>query len=275
MMKNQISYSMNKDLQSMPNEKLTILIPMAGAGSRFADEGYQDPKPLIDVSGKPMVVQAIKSLPQGENYIFICRTEHIKNYGLSSILKSEFSSCKIIDIDYLTEGQASTCYLANKHIANDKPLLIGACDYGMTWNHNKYNTCINDDSIDALIWTFRNNVTVRQNPQMYGWVSVGSDNVVKNVSCKIPLSNNPINDHAIVGTFWFRKAEQFFYYAKKLIEKNRRINNEFYVDEVMNELIENGLRVKVFEISKYVCWGTPNDLKVFQYWEEFFSEISN
>ena len=256
----------------MPNNELTILIPMAGEGSRFVDENYEDPKPLIDVSGKPMVVQAVNFLPKAENHVFICRKEHINDYGLASTLKLEYPDCKIIDINYLTEGQASTCLLGKDQVSQEKSLLIGACDNGMTWNQNKYNSYISDESIDALIWTFRNNVTVKLNPKMYGWVVIDEENIAQKVSCKVPISDNSVHDHAVVGTFWFRKAKHFFYYTEKLIKKNRRINNEFYVDEVMNESIEDGLNIKVFEIDKYICWGTPNDLYVYQYWENYFME---
>lgn len=251
---------------------MTNLIPMAGAGSRFSEEGYKDPKPLIEVSGKPMVIQAVMSLPAADRWIFICREEHIKNYRIDKILKESFPSCKIIAIDYLTEGQVKTCLLAEPHL-QEESLLIGACDNGMEWDKKRYKSLISVENVDALIWTFRNNVTVKRNPEMYGWVSVDVDNNASKVFCKVPISNNPVNDHAIVGTFYFRKASYFFDAAREMIAKNRRINNEFYVDEAMNGLIEKGLKVKVFEIDKYICWGTPNDLRTYQYWESYFKNI--
>ena len=110
---------------------------------------------------------------------------------------------------------------------------------------------------------------------MYGWVKTDKNDNVIEVLCKKPISDNPINDHAIVGSFYFKKAKYFFEGAKQMIEKNIRINNEFYVDTVMNELVENELNVKVFEIDKYICWGTPNDLRTFEYWQEYFHKAEH
>ena len=244
---------------------------MAGAGKRFQDEGYKLPKPLIEVNGKPMILEACSSLPNADQWIFVCRKEHLLSSNLEKLLKDEYKDCQIISIDYLTEGQATTCSLANEYIDDESSLLIGPCDNGMTWNKDKYKQLVNDTQVDALIWTFRNNPTVKRNPTMYGWVATKSEKAL-NVSCKIPISNNPILDHAVVGTFWFRKSKFFKDGYEAMVKKNRRIHNEFYVDVLMNELIEIGLNVYVFEIDKYICWGTPNDLRIYNYWKKFFEE---
>lgn len=246
---------------------MKVLVPMAGAGSRFKKEGYNVPKPLILVNQKPMVVEATSHLPKGQEYIYICRTEHLKEDKIDDNIKKYFPNSKFIHIEYLTEGQAATCLLAKNEINNNKELIIGACDNGMIWNQEKFlNEKIN---VDCLIWTFRNNVTVINKPESYGWVEINELNEAENVSVKVPISSNPINDHAVVGTFWFKKGKQFVEAAEKMIKKNRRVNNEFYVDECINELIEEGLKVKVFEIQKYICWGTPNDLRTYEYWQSF------
>lgn len=80
-----------------------------------------------------------------------------------------------------------------------------------------------------------------------------------------------MKDHAVVGTFWFKSGNIFVEAAEHMIAANTRINNEFYVDECMNDLLSLGYKVKVFEIDYYVCWGTPNDYKTFNYWNEFFN----
>lgn len=253
-------------------DKTTILIPMAGKGERFTKEGYKSPKPLINVSGKPMVTRAIESLPEGHKYLFICQSSHLKDNNLIKYFKNNFTNYDIIDIDYLTQGQASTCYLAKDFVNQSYPLIIGACDNGMIWNKIKFNKLIENNDVDAIIWTFRNHETVNINPDMYGWVLLSDSGIAQNISCKKSISKKPVFDHAIVGTFWFRKAKHFFDNAERMIKSNRRVNGEFYVDEVMNLLIEDGLQVKVFEIDKYLCWGTPNDLKTYEYWRVFFEE---
>jgi len=244
---------------------------MAGEGVRFKNEGYKTPKPLIEVLGKPMVVQAADSLPKGKNYIFVCRYFHITEYAIDKELEKFYPGCKVITVDKLTEGQASTCLLAKEYINNDTPLMIGASDNGMLYNRNKFALAAAD--ADCLVFTFRNNQTVVPKPQQYGWVKVDEKLNATGVSVKVPISDNPINDHTVVGSFWFKRGKDFVNAAERMIAKNRRVNNEFYVDECINEVVEAGLKVKAFEIDYYICWGTPNDLRTFTYWQEFFSKM--
>jgi dTDP-glucose pyrophosphorylase len=249
---------------------MIALVPMAGEGARFKAEGYTVPKPLIEVLGKPMVVQATASLPPADNHIFICRSFHIAEYQIDQALYQYYPNADILIVDHLTEGQASTCLIAKDYINNNKPLLIGASDNGMQYDLNRFYT--ETEKADCLVFTFRNNVTVVPKPQQYGWVAVDADNFATKVSVKVPISDSPLKDHAIVGAFWFREGKVFVDAAERMIAKNRRVNGEFYVDETINEVIEAGYKVKVFEIDQYICWGTPNDLRTFFYWEEFFKK---
>lgn len=249
------------------------LIPMAGAGQRFLDAGYTTCKPLIHVGNVPMIVKAAHSLPSPDEWIFICRDHHIKEAGIDAVLQEHFHNAKVISIKKLTEGQACTCLLAKSLLRPDDILTIGACDNAMTYDDQLLKTMMESNSVDALIWTFRKNPVVLQNPQMYGWVVVDSDNYVEKVRCKIPVSNSPMNDHTVIGTFTFKRAEDFIDCTNTMIAADRRINNEFYIDEAMNVLVEKGLRVKVFEVDRYICWGTPRDVETYHYWQSYFQQV--
>lgn len=251
---------------------LTVLIPLAGAGSRFAKAGYTDPKPLVSVDGLPMIIQAVRHLPAGDHYIFLCRAEHLDGYPLRQTLEQYYPGCHIISVAELTAGQACTCLLAKDLITRDEPLLIGACDNGLTYDRSAWETLVADPSVDGAVFTFRNNVTVQRNPKAYGWVAVDDHNTVTRVSVKVSISTDPIHDHAVVGAFWFRHSGDFIRAAEDMIQKNTRVNNEFYVDECINNAVGFGLVMKVFEIDRYICWGTPDDLMVFNYWKEYFNE---
>lgn len=244
---------------------------MAGEGSRFVAEGYSTPKPLIEVDGKPMIVRAVEDLPEADKHIFICRDFHIQKSGIDEKLKSFFKNTTVIGIDYLTEGQASTCLLAKDLLDPEDELLIGACDNGMIYNRSLFEKQRRE--YDVLAFTFRNNVTVLEKPQQYGWLKTkGTD--ITGTSIKKPISDTPMKDHAVVGAFWFKKAEYFGRCAEKMISENRRINNEFYVDECMRDAVELNLKAGVFEIDSYICWGTPNDYKTYNYWKNFFSKLN-
>ena len=98
---------------------------------------------------------------------------------------------------------------------------------------------------------------------MYGWVDLDSKGYVRKVSFKVQISNNIIEEHAVLGAFTFKKAEYFFKYDQRIIKKNRRVNNEFYLDVLVDECVGGLLKVVPFEVSKYFCHGTPSDLKAY------------
>jgi len=254
----------------LPAPKSIVLIPLAGKGQRFITDGYQQPKPLIQVSGKPMIIQAANYLPTAERHIFVCLSDHIKQYPLKDAIRAVYPISKIISLNKITEGQACTCELGVEQENMESSLLIGACDNGMLWNKEKYQNLLDDENVDAIVWSFRNHTSSEQNPRMYGWLKVDKQDNITEVSVKVPISDDPYNDHAIIGTFYFRKVKYFLESLKRLYRKNTRINNEFYVDSCINELLEMNLNVKVFEVDNYICWGTPDDLRTYEYWQSFF-----
>lgn len=259
---------------------MNILIPMAGAGSRFAEQGYKIHKPAIPTTslklGKkvPMVVAAVFDLPRStaDKIIFIDRDFH-KSEGVEAEIQTFFPQAQFITLDHLTEGQASTCLLAKDLIDNDSELLIAGCDNGMVFNDKAFQQLKNDS--ECLVFTHRGHELVQAKPEAYGWVQVDSSNNVQKVSVKKTISSAPLNDHAVVATFWFKRGSDFVRATESMIKANDRVNNEFYVDQMINYILAAGLKAKVFEIEKYLCWGTPQDYenheKTLAYWRDFLS----
>ncbi|MDD5691126.1 MAG: sugar phosphate nucleotidyltransferase [Candidatus Omnitrophica bacterium] len=245
------------------------LIPLAGRGSRFSAHGYTLPKPLIKVNGKSMIIQAASHLPRATKYIFICLADHLNNYPLKKEILKVYPKAKIVGLDKITEGQACTCELGLSGEDLEFPLLIGACDNGMVWDARKYESLITNKAVDSIIWCVRHYLPSERNPQMYSWLRVDKDDNVLGASVKVPVSDNSYNDYAMVGTFYFKKAKYFIEALKRMREKNIRVNNEFYVDSCVNELIAMRLGVKAFGVD-YICWGTPDELHTYEYWQSFF-----
>ena len=210
---------LTKHNKSLPLDKSITLIPLAGRGSRFMKLGYKDPKPLIEVSGKPMIIQAANSVPDSQNQTFVALKDHLKKYPLEKIIKSEFIKAKITAIDEVTKGQAITCSMGLQDVDINSPLLIAATDNGMIYDNNKYQKLIESNNVDAIIFTFRHHVSSKNNPQMYGWVKTDNKYNAEKVSVKVPISNNPYEDHAIVGTFWFKKVQYYNQGLKNLLKK--------------------------------------------------------
>lgn len=259
-------------IENPPNT--TLILPMAGKGSRFSDEGYTLPKPLLPINENPMILEATGCLPKSDKEIFICLQEHIDSYKVDKELKKIYKNCEIVSIDYVTEGQACTSEIGiNQSKLNlDNPILISACDNGVYYDIEKYQKLIDDPTIDIIVWSFRNNQASKENPNAYAWLDVDNDDFIRHVSCKKFIYDDPLKTHAIIGTMFFRKAKYFIDGLQKNYSENIKTNNEFYVDDVLNQNIKSGLKVKVFEVINYVCWGTPNDYKTFNYWNDFFDK---
>ncbi|MCW7472076.1 NTP transferase domain-containing protein [Leptospira levettii] len=259
-------------ISQSPIPKQVNVIPMAGMGSRFSKEGYTTPKPILPIDGIPMVVHAANSLPNAETVLFIAQSIHCQNYPIEREIQKHLSNAKIIQIPNLTEGQAITVNLGLEDLPDSSSLMIAASDNGMLYDLEKLHRLMQDDTIDGIVFTFSGNPTSEIHPEMYGWVKQ-ENNVVQSVSVKKPISDTPIKDQAIVGAFYFRSIRIFKVILDNLIQRNLRINNEFYVDSMVGLGVEMGYKFVCFPIDHYICWGTPDDYKTFLYWQELFDKV--
>lgn len=260
---------------------MNILIPMAGAGKRFSDAGYKIHKPLIPTTdladGKqyPMVVCAVRDIFKlcgAGKVIFVDRIDG--NTSTRGQILRYLPDSIFVGVDHLTEGQACSCLLAEKYIDNDESLFIGGCDNGMVASSQLFKERMS--LADVLVFTYRHNDCVVDNPNAYGWVMTDDGIHAKGVSVKKALSDTPMEDHAIVASFWFKHGADFVRCAKEMIKQNDRINNEFYVDQVMKYCLLSNLDVQIFEIERYLGWGTPSDYENYentiQYWKLFIEK---
>jgi hypothetical protein len=176
----------------------------------------------------------------------------------------------MVAVEGLTAGQASTCLLARDRVEADAPLFIAPCDTAFVYDEARWAALMADERVDAAAWTFRNHPHANRQPAQYGWLRTAADGSVTGVSVKQPLSADPRADAGITGAFWFRKARTFFEAAEALIAQDRRVNGEFYADSVLGVLVEQGRCAKVFDVTCYVCFGTPDDVRTFEYWQDYF-----
>jgi len=239
---------------------LINLITLAGGGHRFSKEGYNIPKPLISVNGNYMIYEAIRCLPKADKYIFVCLKDHIQKYKIDNILLDKYRNSKIVSIDKITEGQALTAEIGivRGNVDLEEALLISSCDYGLEWNEDKYSSL----DADVIVWTTIRNKAFSDNPGSYSWLDVDEDGNLLKTYVKQRAFKDSYNNHAIVGTFYFKKAKYFIDGVKKIYENDIRSNGEFYIDNIFNTLTD--LNVKIFDVNKYHCWGTPKDLENYE-----------
>jgi dTDP-glucose pyrophosphorylase len=234
------------------DETLNVLIPMAGAGSRFEKAGYTFPKPLIDVEGDPMIKIVTENLNIKANYIYIVQKSHREKYNLDTLLGMVSPGCKIVEIEGITEGAASTTLLAKEYIDNDNPLVMANSDQFIEWDSNEFMYKMSETDCDGGIVTFKST-----HPK-WSFAKVNESGLVTEVAEK-----NPISDIATVGVYYWKKGSDYVRYAEQMIEKNLRVNNEFYVCPVFNEAIQDNKEIRTFEITKMWGLGTPEDLNTY------------
>ena len=257
-----VSYEKVKRSINLANEKeevkpkwqggnMNVLIPMAGAGSRFEQMGYTFPKPLIEVNGKPMIQVVVENLNIDAKHIFIVQKEHYEKYNLKYLLNLiTNNNCEIVQVDGITEGAACTTLLAKQFIDNDEPLVMANSDQFVEWDSNEFMYSMTADDVDGGILSFE-----ATHPK-WSFAKLNDDGFVSEVAEKKPISNI-----ATVGVYYWKKGSDYVKYAEQMIDKDIRTNNEFYVCPVFNEAIGDDKKVKVFPIDKMWGLGTPEDLE--------------
>lgn len=231
---------------------VNILIPMAGSGSRFAQAGYQLPKPLIDVNGIPMIQKVINNLNIDANFIFIVQKEHYEKYNLKSYLNLMAPNCQIVLAGDVRYGAAWDTLLAKQFINNDKHLLIANSDQFIEWDSCEFMYSMLCSDTDGGIVTFE------ASDSKWSYAKVEQDGYVSEVAEKKVISNE-----ATVGIYYWKRGSDYVQCAEQMISKNIKTNNEFYVCPVFNEAIQNNKRIKTFPIQKMWGLGTPEDLNHF------------
>jgi NDP-sugar pyrophosphorylase family protein len=238
---------------------LNIVIPMAGAGSRFAKAGFAHPKPLIPVFGKPMIQVVIDNLTPAcdHRFIFICQRTHVKEYGLREKLARFAPGAELIEIDGLTEGAACTVLKAGNLIDSRNPLMIANSDQYVDTDINQYLAIESGRHLDGLI------MTMKATHPKWSFAATDAAGLVTLVAEK-----DPISDDATVGIYNFAHGADFVLAANQMIAKGLRVNGEFYVAPVYNEMIGRGAKIGIANIGDdqgngMFGIGTPEDLQLF------------
>lgn len=237
---------------------LNIVIPMAGAGSRFSAAGYILPKPLIDVSGKPMIEVVVNNIrpKRPHRYIFICQKAHVEQYDLKNFLYALAPNCEVIQIDEVTEGAACTVLMARSFIDSDAPLMIVNSDQYVDFDINNYLDTLDKKGLDGLIMTMW-----ADNPK-WSFVELDSENYVVRV-----VEKEVISHEATVGIYNFKTGSIFVQAADLMIARKERVNGEYYVAPTYNIAVSSGAKIGVFNVGSVgngmYGLGMPSDLQYF------------
>ncbi|MCW2986307.1 MAG: Beta-phosphoglucomutase or related phosphatase, superfamily [Conexibacter sp.] len=235
-------------------ERVNVVIPAAGRGSRFAEAGYVHPKPLIDVEGRPMIDLVLSDMRAVGRPIVLLQEEHIARYRADAVIEHVAPASQVVPVSGLTEGAACTVLLAEELIDSPSELVLANSDQVVEADVAAFVEAMRASGADGGIMTFH------ATESKWSFAKVGADGVVTEVAEK-----RPISDQATVGIYWFRHGSAFVRCAKRMIAADMRVNGEFYVCPVFNELIAEGGVVRTWEIDRSAMHGigTPEDLQAF------------
>jgi NDP-sugar pyrophosphorylase family protein len=231
---------------------MNIVIPMAGRGARFAEKRILTPKPLIDVNGKPMIQRAVESLDLDGNWYFIIREDEHSD-RVRELIKTIKPGARVVAIDYITEGPASTVLLFERQINNDYPLIVANCDQIMEWTSDRF--------LDYVSYYDGAVVTYHAHTDKNSYARVNKAGLVQEIREKQVISNISLN-----GIHYWKRGRHFVDSAREMIAADDRApNGEFYIGPSYNHMIAQGHTVGIYHIPNQFHHpvGVPDDLDKF------------
>jgi len=235
-----------------------IIMPMAGDGSRFINEGWATPKPLIPLHGKLLFQRAIESISitgAPMKYSFIVRQEHIDNYAIDKQIKDLLPNANVFSVSKTTRGAVETCLIAREAIEENDAIVVMDCD--LEFRSKAYIAEITE-ILSKPIENVNGGMLVSfdANEPRYSYAEIDENNTVKRTAEKEVISN-----HALCGAYFFSKAESFLYAADLLLNESNFNKPEFYVSLLYNYLLKRGEIIKLAKMEEYYSYGTPEELK--------------
>lgn len=255
-------------------DKLRIIIPMTGYGSRFVNQGFKKLKPFIEVHNKPIIEWVVRMFKGDEDkIIFVCRQEHLQDHVyIQEELKRIAPKAEILAItDWKKQGPVVDVLKATHLLDDMSPVLISYCDYYMHWDYRKYKKDLILKNCDGSIPCYSNfHPHLLPEKNLYASCKVDEDEWLLEIKEKHAWNKNKMLDLNSPGIYFFKNKEILIKYSHKLISENNHINNEYYMSLPFNYLVQDGLKVWCpINIEKFCQWGTPEDLNEYLEWVSF------
>lgn len=245
---------------------MKVIVPMAGTGNRFVQKGYKDPKPLIHVNGKRILEYILDMYDSNDEFVFICNDVHLAETEMSSIIKSLCPNSKIVSIPSHKLGPVHTVSAAFDDIEDEEPVIISYCDNPYLWEYSSFKKFVNSKDLDGCILTHTGFHPHTLAHTKMAFLKVNEEGLLEEIQEKKCYTDNPMNEHASTGVYYFKNGKHIKKYFKSLIEKNITFGGEFYVTLVYNLLVEDGLKVGFYDTEFVTVFGTPEEVENFEAW---------
>jgi HAD superfamily hydrolase (TIGR01509 family) len=247
----------------MARPKVNIVIPMAGRGSRFANVGFLQPKPNIDVGGKPMITYVLDNVDSDlieATFVLLILKEQQDEHDLIAKLSPLKPRMEFVIVDEVTEGAACTTLLGKKYFNNTDPMFVVNSDQFVEWDADAFWTKMIEEGkngVDGNILCFH--VPMELNDVKWSYAKLDAEGYVCDVQEKKVISEN-----ATVGFYYWKEGRDFVESAEKMIAEDFRVKGEFYVAPIYNFGVSAFKRKYTVAFCKKM-WGlgVPADLVTF------------
>jgi NDP-sugar pyrophosphorylase family protein len=251
---------------------MKIIIPMSGLGSRFIKAGYKDPKPLIQVEGKPIIEYVINLFPGEKDFIFICREEHLAETNMREVLTQLMPSGKIVSIPGHKYGPVYAVAQVFDMIDDDEQVITNYCDFFMEWDYLDFKKAVSETKCEGAIPCYTGfHPHLLHEKNYYAGCRVDDQKFLLEIKEKFSFTEDKTQSHHSGGTYYFSKGAYVKKYFQQMMEEKIELNGEFYISLVYTLLLKDKLKTLVYDKVPHFCqWGTPEDLEEYTYWADIF-----
>lgn len=245
---------------------MKVIIPMAGFGNRFVQAGYNDPKPLITVNGKRIIEYICQMFDKEDELIFICNEYHLETTSMIEIIKTLQPNATIVGVPPHKKGPVYTMTGVDKYIDDEEEVIVCYCDNPYLWNYKEFKAWVKESNSDGCILSHVGFHPHRLSSTFMAYMKE-ENLVVSEIKEKEPYTEDPMQEHASTGTYYFKKGSYIKKYFQKLIDLDINYNGEYYVTLVYNLLIQDGLKVTCYPTDFVTVFGTPEEVENFEAWQ--------
>lgn len=246
---------------------MLVVVPMAGTGDRFRRAGFERPKPLLEVDGRPMIEHVVRGFPGAERFLFIVNRAHLESTELGDVLRRLVPDAPIVAIEPHKDGPVETLLRAGAHLPDDDDVLVNYCDFGVRWSFDEFRRRVADRGWDGAMTAYRGFHPHSLGPTLYAYVQHDGERVTA-IREKGHFTSDRLQEPASSGLYWFRSGRTLKALCRELVARGERVNGEFYASMLMDRLLARGGSVGWVELERFFQWGTPEDLRDYQGWSE-------
>jgi len=249
---------------------MNIIIPMAGHSRRFKKAGYKDLKQFIKIDGKYMIDHVCDMFSPQDHFIFVCNKEHLDdNPKYREILKGLRQAYSICEIEPHEDGPVYSALQAKAHIKNfNEPIILSYCDFTVQWDYNQF--LRKSAQYDASMAVFKGFHPASFGDTYYAYVRENEDMEMLELREKNSFTDKRWNEYASTGIYYVESWDIFEKYSRELLDKKDKVAAEYYCSLIYNYFVRDHLKVGLYEVDKFICWGTPEDLKEYDFWSDYF-----